>query len=203
MRDKYGVGQDPYCYPDTDVLVNKLNIRNEETLAAAEIEFTTLRYKSYTSTILDIQEFTLEHLQRLHLHLFQDVYDWAGELRTIDISKGATRFCTASRIKTEADRLFRQIPLLKHAKTPEVFVRDVADLYCEINLLHPFREGNGRAQRFFFEEMLFALGYDVLWPEISQQEWVYANVSGVNLDLQPLVDIFSSAMKTRAEFNQY
>lgn len=82
-------------------------------------------------------------------------------------------------------------------------MREVADLYCEINLLHPFREGNGRAQRFFFEEMLFALGYDVLWPEISQQEWVYANVSGVNLDLQPLVDIFSSAMKTRAEFNQY
>ena len=123
MRDKYGVGQDPYCYPDADVLVNKLNIRDEETLAAAEIEFTTLRYKSYTSTTLDIQEFTLEHLQRLHLHLFQDVYDWAGELRTIDISKGATRFCTASRIKTEADRLFRQIPLLKHAKTPEVFVR--------------------------------------------------------------------------------
>lgn len=202
MRDKYGVGQDPYCYPDSDVLVNKLNIRDEETLAAAEIEFTTLRYKSYTSTTSVIQEFTLEHLQRLHLCLFQDVYDWAGELRTIDISKGATRFCTASRIEAEADRLFRQVPLLKHAKTSEVFVREVADLYCEINLLHPFREGNGRAQRFFFEEMLFTLGYDVLWPEISQQEWVDANVSGVNLDLQPLVDIFSRAMKSRAEFNE-
>lgn len=152
MRDKYGVGQDPYCYPDSDVLVNKLNIRDEETLANAEIEFATLRYKSYTSTRLDIQKFTLEHLQRLHLHLFQDVYDWAGELRTIDILKGATRFCTASRIKAEADRLFRQIPLLEHAKTPENFVRDVADLYCEINLLHPFREGNGRAQRFFLKK---------------------------------------------------
>ncbi len=64
MRDKYSVGQDPYCYPDADVLVNKLNIRDEETLSAAEIEFTTLRYKSYTSTILDIQEFTLDSARR-------------------------------------------------------------------------------------------------------------------------------------------
>lgn len=64
MRDKYGAGQDPYCYPDSDVLVNKLNIRDEETLVAAEIEFTTLRYKSYTATTLGSQEFTLEHLQR-------------------------------------------------------------------------------------------------------------------------------------------
>ena len=78
---KYGVGQDPYCYPNSDVLVNKLNIRDEDALAAAEIEFSTLRFKSYRSAISNIEDFTLEHLQRLHLHLFQDVYDWAGELR--------------------------------------------------------------------------------------------------------------------------
>ena len=198
MRDKYGVGQDPYCYPDSDVLINKLGIRVEETLAAAEIEFSTLRYKSYRSATSQIQNFTLDHLQSLHLHLFQDVYDWAGKLRTIDISKGETRFCTASRIRAEANRLFGQIPMLVQAKSQKGLVRDVADLYCEINLLHPFREGNGRAQRFFFEEMLFVLGYDVLWPEISQQEWINANIAGVNLDLQPLVSIFSRAIKLRA-----
>lgn len=196
MRDKYGIGQDPYCYPNSDVLVNKLNIRDEDALAAAEIEFSTLRFKSYRSSALGIQDFTLEHLQHLHWHLFQDVYDWAGELRTIDISKGATRFCTASRIKAEAARLFRQIPILEKAKTHENFVREVADLYCEINLVHPFREGNGRAQRFFFEEMLFVLGYDVLWPDISQQEWIEANVAGVNLDLDPLIAIFSRAIRS-------
>lgn len=201
MRDKYGVGQDPYCYPNSDVLANKLNIRDEDTLAAAEIEFSTLRYKSYTSAILEIQELTLEHLQRLHFHLFQDVYSWAGELRIIDVSKGATRFCTASRIKAEAVRLFRQIPLLEHAKTHENFVRDIADLYCEINLLHPFREGNGRAQRFFFEEMLFVLGYEILWPDLSQQEWIGANIAGVNLDLDPLISIFSRAIKSRTDIN--
>lgn len=70
MRDKYGVGQDPYCYPDSDVLVNKLGIRAEDTLAAAEIEFSTLRYKSYRSATSQIQDFTRDHLQCLHLHLF-------------------------------------------------------------------------------------------------------------------------------------
>ncbi|MBY6064565.1 Fic/DOC family protein [Pseudidiomarina sediminum] len=198
MRDKYGFGQDPYCYPNSDVLVNKLNIDDEDTLATAEIEFSTLRYKSYRSFTRDLREFTLQHLQSLHWHLFQDVYDWAGKVRTIDIAKGGTRFCTASRIKAEATRLFDQIPMLEHVESHECIVRNVASLYCEINLLHPFREGNGRAQRFFFEEMLFVLGYDVLWPEISQQEWIEANVAGVNLDLRPFVEIFSQAIRLKA-----
>lgn len=60
--------------------------------------------------------------------------------------------------------------------------------------MHPFREGNGRVQRFFFEEMLFTLGYDVTWPLISRQEWIEANIAGVNLDLTLLKNIFNQAI---------
>ena len=70
----------------------------------------------------------------------------------------------------------------------------VADLFCELNLLHPLREGNGRVQRFFFEELMFALGYKIKWPDISPNQWITANVSGVNLNLQPLIQIFSAAI---------
>lgn len=90
--------------------------------------------------------------------------------------------------------MFSSIPILTNIDDHVRFVEYIADLFCELNLLHPFREGNGRFQRFFFEEMLFFLGYDVIWPVISQQEWINANVSGVNLDLAPLKTIFSRAV---------
>ena len=70
----------------------------------------------------------------------------------------------------------------------------MADLFCELNLLHPFREGNGRVLRFFFEEMLYTLGYDVTWPKISQQDWIDANIAGVHLNLDLLKVIFSQAI---------
>ena len=63
-----------------------------------------------------------------------------------------------------------------------------------MNLLHPFREGNGRVQRFFFEELLFTLGCDITWPQISQQDWISANIAGVNLNLELLKVIFSQAI---------
>ena len=76
-----------------------------------------------------------------------------------------------------------------------MLIQGVADLYFEINLLHPFREGNGRAQRFFFEEMMFSLGYDVTWPKLSQEQWIEANVAGVHLNLDPLKNIFEQALQ--------
>ena len=194
MRDKYGVAQDKYCYPETDVLTNLLDIRNADKLAEAEIEFTAERYRLYQSPKATIQQFTFEHLKTLHYHLFQDVYEWAGEVRDVDISKGETLFCTCTRIEPEAKKLFKNISQLENSQSHELFIEQIADLFCEINLLHPFREGNGRVQRFFFEEMLFALGYDVTWPLISRQEWIEANIAGVNLDLTLLKNIFNQAI---------
>lgn len=90
--------------------------------------------------------------------------------------------------------MFRTIPALTDYQAPIELIENVSDLFCELNLLHPFREGNGRVLRFFFEEMLFTLGYDVTWPKISQQDWIDANIAGVNLDLSLLNVIFSQAI---------
>ena len=79
MRDKYGVSQDSYCYPESDVLINKLNIIAHDELSDAELEFTAFRYSEYSSNITSLSEFNLNHLKNLHWHLFQDVYDWAGK----------------------------------------------------------------------------------------------------------------------------
>ncbi|WP_272682124.1 Fic/DOC family protein [Providencia sp. PROV129] len=197
MRDKYGIGQDSYCYPGTDILINVLNIQDVEVLEEAETAFTTARYLSYQSELSILSQFDFSHLKFLHFYLFQDLYAWAGKVRDIDISKGNTRFCTFSRIEPEAIKLFNIIPNLECHSNLTDLIKDLAHLFCELNLLHPFREGNGRTLRFFFEEMLFVLGYDIKWPAISQQDWINANVAGVYLDLNPLIAIFTSAVKPR------
>lgn len=194
MRDKYGVAHDKYCYPDSNVLINLLDIRDSELLDEAESAFTAERYRTYAPSQQLISDFSLEHLKHLHHHLFQDLYAWAGNTRDVDISKGDTRFCTWTRIAPEAAKLFRNIPALADFQDKEAFIEKIADLFCELNLLHPFREGNGRVLRFFFEELLFTLGYDVTWPKISQQDWIDANIAGVNLDLRLLKVIFTQAI---------
>lgn len=88
MRDKYGIGQDSYCYPGTDILINVLNIQDIELLEEAEIAFTTARYFSYQSKLSLLSQFYFSHLKFLHFYLFQDLYAWAGKVRDIDISKG-------------------------------------------------------------------------------------------------------------------
>jgi len=84
MRDKYGVSQDPYCYPDSDVLKNLLNLRDADALAEAESQFVRLRYMEYVSNVHVLEDFSLEHFLRLHYVLFQDIYSWAGQLRDVD-----------------------------------------------------------------------------------------------------------------------
>lgn len=194
MRDKYGAYHDRYCYPDSDVLINLLNLKDGDELAEAEIAFTAERYRTYQSNLTSIEEFTFSHLKFLHFYLFQDLFRWAGQLREVDISKGETRFCTVPRIEIEGEKLFKLIPALSQIDEQEKLIEEVASLFCEINLLHPFREGNGRVQRFFFEEMLFVLGYDLTWPELTKEQWVEANIAGVYLDLEPLKTIFRRAI---------
>lgn len=194
MQDKYGTQQDKYCYPNSDVLVNLLNIVDADELAEAEAAFTAYRYRHYQSTVRTLADFNFAHFKFLHYYLFQDLYAWAGQVRNVDIAKGDTRFCTMRRIEPEAEKIFATIPALAGITERDDFIHAVAELFCDINLLHPFREGNGRVERLFFEEMLFILGHELIWPPITQQQWIEANIAGVYADLAPLQAIFSLAL---------
>ena len=190
MSDKYGVSQDPDCYPNSSVLVNKLNIRDAQELEAVEAELTQLRSESFEP---DFAAFDLGALAAIHRHLFQDIYPWAGQLRTVDISKGNTRFCSAQYIQKEADRLLARLQSeqwLEGLALP-AFVAKIADYYCELNVIHPFREGNGRTQRLFFEAIALNAEYEVDWSQVNRDEWLDANIRGYFADLAPLQVIFA------------
>ncbi|GEA52338.1 hypothetical protein VIN01S_31420 [Vibrio inusitatus NBRC 102082] len=101
MRDKYGAKHDKYCYTGTDILINKLNIRDADELADAETALTTERYLEYCSEITQLNQLDFSHFKSLHHQLFQNIFESAGKIREVDISKGNTRFCTITRIEPE------------------------------------------------------------------------------------------------------
>lgn len=153
--------------------------RELTSLAASEIEFSPPPYH-------------LAYLQSLHRHLFQDLYGWAGEIRTVDIAKDDTRFCIVSRIEAEAkkvfDRLARQ-DWLEHCERAELVIA-VAEYYGDINMLHPFREGNGRVQRLMFEHLIINAGYQISWWEVEPEDWKQGNIDAVACDYGRLETIF-------------
>ena len=193
MPDKYGVGDDPYCYPGTTVLKNRLNLTDASELNEVEAEVTAVRAQTLEP---QFERFDAARFRQFHRHLFQDIYDWAGEYRTIDISKGQTRFCTAARTEHELKRLFRQLEQAEWlcGLSLDDLIPAVADFYCEINIVHPFREGNGRAQRLLFEELIVNAGFDIDWGFTDTDEWVSANQAGFLGDLGPLLEIFTRAL---------
>jgi len=164
-----------YCYPDSFVLRNKLGIEDAATLEQAERRLTSARIAELAK--FPIQgKFDLRYLCAIHRHIFQDIYTWAGELRTVNIAKG-NQFCLYQHLEAYAATVFNELKAEKCLrKTPAAQMPARLTYYLsEINALHPFREGNGRAQRVFIEQLAEQAGYHVDFSEVSSQEMIEAS----------------------------
>lgn len=188
--DKYDAANDHYCYRGTSTLKNKLNIQSMDVLEQAEREITALTAEKIK---FSPPPYGLPYMQSLHRALFSELYSWAGEIRNVDISKGGTRFCNCQRVEAESHKLFFSLEKERWLKglSKEDFCSKLAEYYCEINMLHPFREGNGRVQRLLFEHLSLAAGYDLDWADVSPSEWIQANIDGVNVNYAPMAKIFN------------
>lgn len=193
MPDKYGTGQDPYCYKNSSVLINKLNLTDNSRLQAAEAEITMAAARGIP---FDKPPYDFDYLKNIHFQLFSKIYDWAGQIRTIDISKEETRFCIASRIEPEADKVFKRLAAENFyvGYSKDVLIKKLAELYGDLNMVHPFREGNGRAQRILFEHIAYHCDYELDWGVVSKNEWTQANIRSVFCDFGQLEMIFRRAL---------
>jgi len=193
MKHEYGgveyEGGDFYCYPNSTVLVNKLNIRENEKLQEAE------RKISYAK-IIDLGanpingEFDLKYLQAIHKYIFEDIYSWAGNVRGGKFfSKGKTTFCMADMIPAYATGIFDGLKQEKWLKEVErnVFIERVAYYMGEVNALHPFREGNGRTQRIFFAELARRAKYELNFSQVKPEELLNADIAAYYKDYSPLM----------------
>lgn len=142
---------DPYLTPGTQVLRNLVGAQDAETLAT--IEFTCFAVRSIKLQTMRIPaRGTVWQLQQIHHYLFQDVYDWAGELRTVTISKAYTTFLPAHMFVTGIPHCERALADDRYlcGLSRQEFVERMSVHYDDFNVLHPFREGNGRTQRCFW-----------------------------------------------------
>ncbi len=191
-----------YCYPDSEVLKNKLNIRDKDKLFEAEKRLTFARLQKLQSDPVK-GNFDFAHLKAIHKYIFQDLYDWAGKERTVDIGKG-NLFCTVPCIQEYAKSVFNKYHSQCYANKDnfEDFIRVFANNYGDLNALHPFREGNGRTQREFARLICLDCGYDFDLSCATHKEMLEA--SRLNFDKgdsSGFITIFSKAVTPHEEKN--
>ena len=185
-----------YCYPNSFVLKNKLNIKNQTELENAERAITSL--KASQASLERIEGgFDFEHLKKIHKFLFGEIYDWAGSVRTVNISKGS-RFCSAEYIEPQINELFeklKQEDYLRSCKSKKELGKRLAYYLGEINGIHPFREGNGRTQRMFIEHLAYNAGYSLDFMKISSEDMLEASVRAFVYDYGLMEKIITNALE--------
>jgi cell filamentation protein len=167
---------DPYAIPDSACLKNLLGLTDPDELRTVEARIISIRDVELARTVLP-GEYNLAHLQAFHHHLFQDVYSWAGQLRTVDIAKDGLRFGNWKFVDEQVSAVLAKLEddnWLAGLRR-ESFVVKVAFYYGEINSVHPFREGNGRAQRAFLRQLSAAAGWHLDWSELNKSDNVMAS----------------------------
>ena len=165
------MSSDPYVYPGTTILKNIPGIRNQKTLDRFEADRVGQRSLELIENPLS-GLFDVVHLQRIHRYLFQDVYEWAGHFRTVDIAKGKSFFAHVPYIRSTLEGLFARLSEEQHPRgvSQEAFAHRAAEILGTLNAVHPFREGNGRTQREFVREFAHKNGYWVDWSKVSRNE---------------------------------
>ncbi len=183
-------------YEGTNCLINKFNIQNEEQLAKIEAGITLAKTAELERNPINVS-FDFEHYKQIHKYLFEDLYDWAGKVRTVDISKKGTNFTSAKNIEAVANACFKRLKSHNYFRNISFddFVENIVDFYCSTNMLHPFREGNGRTQRIFIAQLIRFCGYDINFSEIDTDELMVATIHSANGITDYLKEIFKNHIK--------
>lgn len=182
---------DPYIDPNTGILRNLVGATSYPELRQAEGDIVTLSEISLKNIphTADLAE-----LQEIHKNLFSKIYDWAGELRTVNIRKGSEEYFLdymylENGTKFVFNNLYKEHCLQN--LNYDNFVRRLAFFYEQLNFIHPFREGNGRTQRIFWQRVASTAGYNIDWSKVIGKELDRASLIGrVENNLEPLETMF-------------
>lgn len=191
---------DPYFDETIGTLRNLLGAKSDDELKELEAQIVF-------ATELELDEVNLRRsnnlteLLAIHRQLFGDVYDWAGQVRTVDIkkrTKGSEYFLIVSKIVDAANYVFNELAkenCLLGLSTAD-FIERLAYYYDQLNYIHPFREGNGRAQRVLWSRVAKDAGYEIFWDKIVGSENDEASrLAAENMDVSALVKMFAKIVK--------
>lgn len=160
-----------------DMLENKLGITSSVELAREEERISKKKAVEMfeSGKLAELEAGTVTSLQMIHKVLFGDIYDFAGKLRTVNIAKGNFRF---------APLMYLEAALANIEKMPQSTFEQIVEKYVEMNIAHPFREGNGRATRIWLDCILRKeLGKVVDWSRVDKEDYLLA------MERSPIRDI--------------
>lgn len=183
----YDAIEDPYPYKNSTVLVNKLDLRDQVDLDAFEAEISSARAEEP----LPGGSMDFEHYKAVHHHLFQDVYQRAGKVRTVRIAKGGNPFCFPENIEGQGRRLFDSLRSTDHLRNldAQTFADRAAHFLAEPNAIHAFREGNGRSQLTFFALLADHAGHPLEMEKLNPDEMLAAMIASFDGDERQLADV--------------
>ena len=183
------------CYEGTTCLINKFGIKDEKKLSQMETLITTAKCKELEVNPID-GNFGFEHYKAIHKFIFEDLYDWAGKIRTVSISKKGTVFTSPESIESLADRIFSglQKENCYIGYDNDRYIESIVDFYCRTNMLHPFREGNGRTQRVFLTQLIRHSGHDINFSTIDTDELMIATIQSANGIVDYLRNLFKESI---------
>ena len=190
------MGDEKYCYPNSNVLKNKYGLTNLVALEQIERKSSSLAIVQLQSDVIK-GNFDLKHLQSIHKAIFSDIYDWAGKIRTVDIAK-SNLFCRVQFLDSYSQDIFGRLKkqdnfLLGLPK--QQAIKKLAEYMGDINALHPFREGNGRTQREFIKYLSKVTGIELHMDKVTSDRMMDASLKSFNTDYSGFEQIFNEIAK--------
>ena len=197
-KDIYEERHSKYCYENTNTLINKLNIRDSKVLQKYEAKITAAKLLALMQKGI-IGNFDVNHINSIHKYLFEDIYPFAGKYRTENIAKGVFRFAEWEYIEPELERLLDELKKENYLEnlSKEKLAERLAYYLSELNVLHPYREGNGRTTREFIRELALKNEYVLDLRKVSPKEFLDACLKSI-VDTEDLTKILYECLTKKA-----
>ena len=193
--DLYEARNSIYCYEGTNVLINNLDIKDNNTLQKAENKIVLAKLFELRKNKM-IGNFDIDHIIGIHRYLFEDIYPFAGKFRNENIAKGFFSFAEWEYIDEQLEQLLSKLKENNYLKDDDEakLIKDLAYYMAELNVLHPFREGNGRTIREFIRELAYVNGYVLDMQHITSKDMLDACIKSV-VDTNDLEEVLSKCLK--------
>lgn len=186
---------DPYVWPGSTVLRNHFGITDAHELERTEREVVNQRISEGCPS----GSFDQRHLQAIHHHLFEEMYDWAGDIRTLNISKGGSHFIPHQFIQSGLADVHKRIVGANYLRnlTPEAFAITAGEIIGDVNYVHPFREGNGRTQLEYLRQLGERAGQTIDLAAIDPTRWIEASKRAQSRDFGPMAAEIRTVLRDR------
>lgn len=185
-----------YTYKNSNVLKNKLNIKSEEKLKQYETKM--VAFKLIAISKLNFSKtYDENHLKFIHQYLFFEIYDFAGQYRLENITKENFLFSDFHYIEDNIKEVLKKVDInMLKSYDFDTLIKKISEIMTDLNVLHPFREGNGRATREFIRELLEDLGYEINWYLIDYNDILNASIKAVIDDSQQ-IELLKKSIKMK------